>query len=188
MISVTTGKKIKRWKHDWKKSPVKLFVYNAKQCDPKKCTTEKMIRFNLIKEVRLNRFPGGMIILNPFAFRSLSPEDRDLSLHKGICVIDCSWNQAEDFVQNFRKLKGIHRCLPYLLAANQLHYGQPTKLSSSEAVAAALYILGFEDQAIKILEAFSWGLQFLKLNKELLEAYRNAKNSKEIIEIQREFI
>lgn len=147
-----------------------------------------MLRFKLIRPVRLNRFPNGMLILDPLAVRSISREDYEVILNGGLCVIDCSWNHIEDCVKDFSRFKGIHRCLPFLLAANPLHYGQPTKLSSIEALAAALYIIGFEDHAQKILDLFKWGPQFLNLNEELLNAYRDARTSKEIIQIQQEFI
>jgi len=186
--SVPHGKVVQNQKSEWKKAPVKLFLYNAMQCNPKKCTAEKMKRFGFIKPIRLNRFPNGVIILDPLASRSLSMKDRDVALTKGICVLDCSWKRIEDFIDDFSKLKGVHRCLPYLLAANPLHYAQPTRLSSIEAVAASLFILGFETQAENLLKLYTWGSQFLILNRELLEAYQNAKSSTEIIGIQSEFL
>ncbi|MHC1590939.1 MAG: DUF367 family protein [Candidatus Helarchaeales archaeon] len=167
---------------------IRLYLYNARHCDPKKCTAERMKRRGYIKEIKLNKFPNGVIILDPLATRSLSVQDVEVAMDKGICVMDCSWNRIEDFVDDLSKLKGIHRCLPYLLAANPLHYGQPTKLSSIEAIAAALYIMGFEAQARKILSIFSWGEQFILLNKELLDAYRDAPSSTEIIKIQRDYL
>ncbi len=57
-----------------------------------------------------------------------------------------------------------------------------------EALAAALVILGEKEQAVRILEKFNWGLNFLKLNEEPLEEYANAKDSAEMLKIQSEYI
>ena len=38
-----------------------------------------------------------------------------------------------------------------------------------------------------LLSAFSWGEQFFVLNKEPLDAYKNAKSSKELVDLQFEF-
>jgi len=83
------------------------------------------------------------------------------------------------------RLKG--RMLPLLLAANPVNWGKPGKLTTAEALAASLFLIGNENQARDLLSAFNWGEQFFILNKEPLEAYQNAKSSKELVELQFEF-
>ena len=171
----------------WKAAPVKLYVYHAKQCDPKKCTATKLERHGFIKSVKLAQIPRGAIVLNPFALRSISNEDRIHILEKGIVGIDCSWNKIEE-MQGLFKSRGIHRSIPYLVATNPINYGIPTQLSTVEALAAALFITGFQDYAQEILSIFKWGSHFLQVNAEPLQDYAQAKTSKEIIEIQKEYI
>ena len=69
-----------------------------------------------------------------------------------------------------------------------MNFGRPLKLNSAEAFAAALYILGYKEQAERVLSKFNWGHSFLELNKEPLEEYATAKNSAEIVEIQSHYI
>jgi pre-rRNA-processing protein TSR3 len=77
--------------------------------------------------------------------------------------------------------------LPLLLAANPVNWGKPGKMTTAEALAASLYLVGKNDQARKLLAAFSWGDNFWTLNKEPLEAYAAAKSSAELVELQFEF-
>ena len=49
------------------------------------------------------------------------------------------------------------------------------------------YYDNWEEQARQLLSAFRWGEQFFVLNKEPLEAYRNAKSSAELVDLQFEF-
>jgi pre-rRNA-processing protein TSR3 len=74
------------------------------------------------------------------------------------------------------------------VAANPVNYGIPTKLSTVEALAAALYIAGFSEQAKELLSKFKWGPQFIALNAELLEDYAQAKNSADVVKVQNEYI
>jgi pre-rRNA-processing protein TSR3 len=164
---------------------IKLFAYDAKECDPKKCTSRKMARFRLLRLLPTTRkIPSGSILLTPEAGRALSRKDKRRAEKRGIVVLDVSWRAAA-----FPKIPGVtERALPFLVAANPVNYGKPFKLSSVEAIAAALIILGEKDQAEQVLSKFTWGEQFLKLNAEPLEDYAKAKNSSEVVEAQKQFI
>jgi pre-rRNA-processing protein TSR3 len=166
---------------------VTVTVYHAKQCDPKKCTALKLKRHNLVRLVhRIRQLPQGAVILDPFTPKAFSPADRKTLQKKGLAALDCSWVHANE-VFNLSN-HGTFRCLPYLVAANPVNYGIPTKLSTVEALAAALYIAGYREQAEEILSKFKWGLQFVALNEELLESYTQAKDSTGVVEVQKEYV
>ena len=100
-------------------------------------------------------------------------------------MVDCSWNLAKETF--FRKVGGKHRMLPVLLAANPTNYAKPGVLSSVEALAATLYILGEVDEARRFLSIYKWGPTFETLNSEPLEAYRKAKTEGKVLQREREF-
>jgi pre-rRNA-processing protein TSR3 len=75
-----------------------------------------------------------------------------------------------------------------LIAGNPVNFGLPTKLSTVEALAAALYIAGFREEASKLLSVFKWGHTFLEINEERLERYSTAKNSADVVRIQSQFM
>ena len=162
---------------------IRLFAYHLKQCDPKKCTALKLARFGLVKPLFKRRsIPARAINLNPFSEVAFSPADRLVAEEYGILAVDCSWMRSEEvFALNMR---GKSRCLPYLIAVNPVNYGQVGKLSTAEALAAALYIIGYEDQAQRILSLWKWGTVFLETNREALDAYRKAKDSTDVVNIQ----
>jgi pre-rRNA-processing protein TSR3 len=81
-------------------------------------------------------------------------------------------------------VKGTSRCLPILIAGNPVNFGKATKLSTAEALAGALYIAGFKDEAKQLLSIFVWGHTFLELNEELLEKYATAKDSADVVRMQ----
>jgi pre-rRNA-processing protein TSR3 len=73
-----------------------------------------------------------------------------------------------------------------LIAGNPTNYAKATKLSTAEAIAGALYIAGFKDEAQKLLGIFTWGHTFFELNVTLLEAYAAAKDSSEVVVVMQE--
>ncbi|MDD2777573.1 MAG: DUF367 family protein [Methanocellales archaeon] len=167
---------------------VLLHAYHAGQCAPKRCTSLKLARFGLVELHRkVEKLPSDSILLDPLASNAISPADES-ELKKGIVVLDCSWEEVENAFPMLRRKRMLHRALPYLLAANPVNYGRPFQLSSVEALAAALYILHRKMQARQILSKFGWGLNFLELNRAPLEEYSKAKDSAEVIEIQKGYM
>ncbi|MGZ4857742.1 MAG: DUF367 family protein [Methanobacteriaceae archaeon] len=167
---------------------MKVVVYHADECDPKRCTTRRLARKNEFKMVKhLKLLPRGALVLDPFANKSVSREDMETVTEKGIVALDCSWKKINEYSALFRGTKR-HRSLPFLVAANPTNYGRPCILSTAEAVAATFYIVGLKDIAIQIMSHFKWGPHFLELNHGLLEEYYRALNSQEVVKIQSEFI
>jgi len=137
--------------------PIKLYVLHLRQDDPKKCTALKLARHGYVKVIySIKRVPRRAILLDPLAEKALSPEDRDRVLKWGVVAVDTSWKNLGNI---FSKLKhiGHHRALPYLIAANPINYGKPTILSTAEAFAATLYIVGLKNEAKEILSVFKFG-------------------------------
>ena len=165
----------------------RITIYHANQCDPKRCTGLKLERLGLARIVNRTRFlPKRALVLNPFSEIAFSPADRQRLADFGVVALDCSWEHAQKVL--LKHVRGTSRCLPILIAANPVNFGKATKLTTAEAIAAALYIAGFTEEAVRVLSVFTWGHTFLKLNNELLEAYTNAKNSTEIVNLQQTFI
>ena len=166
---------------------VRLYVYDEDQCDPKKCTGKKLVRFHLAQEIAsLRRVPYGAVVLTPYSKKSISREDLAAAEKHGLLVMDMSWNQIETFPKLRNDLR--QRSLPYMLAANPVNWGRPFKLSSVEALAASLYIMGFKEQALQALSKFGWGEQFIKLNQEPLDRYSEAETSAEVVRIQMDYV
>ena len=163
-----------------------VLIYHAKQCNPKACTAAKLRKFGLAKVFYTpHKIPRDSIVLSPFSEEALSAEDR-AHLGKGLVALDCSWKHAEEVFAGMKKPMK-RRVLPLLVAANPVNYGKVSKLSTVEALASALYILGEVEHAKRLLSKFKWGQSFADLNKDLLESYSKARTGKEIIAIQDEY-
>jgi pre-rRNA-processing protein TSR3 len=163
--------------------PIRIVIYHANQCDPKRCTGLKLKRHGLARVVTSFRFlPRRAIILNPFAEIAFSPADKQRIQDFGLAALDCSWEHAHKVLSGH--VKGTSRCLPVLIAGNPTNYSKATKLSTAEAIAGALYIAGFEEEARKILSIFVWGHTFFELNADFLERYKHAKDSTDIVKLQ----
>ncbi|MGC8496808.1 MAG: DUF367 family protein [Thermoplasmata archaeon] len=165
---------------------IRLIVMDLEEDDPKKCTAKRLSKFNLVKLVNNSHYiPKNAVILSPLSKKVISMEDREQIKKYGLVAIDGSWKNIDRI---FETVTGNLRALPYLVAANNVNYGKPYILSTAEALAAALTIIGEEEQALQILNKFKWGNTFLILNKELLQEYKNSSSSIEIIEKQKLFM
>ncbi|MCD6147288.1 MAG: DUF367 family protein [Thermoplasmata archaeon] len=161
-----------------------LVVCHLNEDDPKKCTAKKLAKFGMARLVKHTKMiPRRYLLLSPFSKKALSPEDKKFG---GIAAVDCSWKNAEEVFSKIRNENA--RALPYLIAANNVNYGKPMRLTTAEAFAASLYILGDVEGADMLMSKFKWGPHFLELNKEPLERYRNAKTSMEVVSIMEDYL
>jgi len=161
----------------------KIIIYHARQCDPKRCTGLKLERHGMARLVNKMRFlPKRAIVLNPFSEIAFSPADRKRVENFGLVALDCSWEHAKKVL--LKHVKATSRCLPILVAGNPINFGKATKLTTAEALAAALYIAGFKQEATELLSIFTWGHTFMELNFTTLEKYASALDSAEIVKIQ----
>ena len=163
-----------------------VYVLMLKQDDPHKCTAAKLSKFGFARVLfRIRQIPRESIVLNPMASRVILHDDRNRVNDYGLVAIDCSWEKAQaEFRRGF---PGLQRRLPTLLAGNPTNYAKRHKLSSVEALAAGMFILGSKDTAVKLLSLFKWGNTFLTLNNELLEAYSKANSEADLTEIESQF-
>jgi pre-rRNA-processing protein TSR3 len=161
--------------------PVDLHVRYAGDDDPEKCTARKLARFDLVELHRSDGSTPHGVVLNPHAEQALAPADRTDQL----VAIDCSWEStaAAQF-----SIRGQHRALPFLVAANPVNYGRPFRLTTVEALAAGLVILGASDQADQLLSKFRWGETFRELNAEPLDRYASCADSSDVVRVQSEYL
>ncbi|MFC6615838.1 ribosome biogenesis domain-containing protein [Halopenitus salinus] len=175
--------------------------------DPEKCTARKLARFDLATLHRTDGATPYGIVLNPHAERALSPADagnagddeeggrenadggNDVRGDGGdgdvLVALDCSWESAGE--KRF-SLPGEHRALPYLVAANPVNFGRPMRLTTVEALSAALVILGERVHGERLLEKFTWGETFLELNEEPLRRYAACEDSAAVVDVQQEYL
>ncbi|MDH3657415.1 MAG: DUF367 family protein [Nitrosopumilus sp.] len=160
---------------------MKLQVLMFYQDDPKKCTAAKMVKFGLAQNIK--KIGNKALVLDPFSEKTLLPNDK-YSINS-IIGIDCSWNLANQAFS--KKYNGIKRKLPPLLAGNPVNYAKLNKLTTAEALTASLFILGFKDQGLELLDKFKWGHTFYDLNQNLLEEYSKLENEEQIEPILKDY-
>ncbi len=149
-------------KQSSKASIPRIVCLHLNECDRKKCTALKLKKFGILEIVSdIKGKSRNSVILNPLSNKVIDINDRAIIENYGLIVVDCSWkkifNLKELNLRNSRKL-------PSLIAANPVNYGKWEKLSSAEALAAALYITDYIEQADLILSKFSWGAEFKRIN------------------------
>jgi len=160
---------------------VHIQVLMYKQDDPKKCSAAKLVKFGLAKNIK--KTSGKTLVLDPFAQKTLLPHDK--TLVSSITGIDCSWNLADKTFST--KFSGIKRKLPPLLAGNPVNYSKLNKLTTVEALSGALYILGYKEKALQLLDKFKWGHTFFELNQNLLDEYTKLDSEDQINSILQDY-
>jgi pre-rRNA-processing protein TSR3 len=165
---------------------ISLAMWDFEQCDPKRCTGQKLYRLGRLRKLKVSDSFGG-VVLTPNASQTLSPADAEWVLGHGAAVVDCSWKEL-DQVPWTRMRMGAPRLLPFMVAANTVNYGRPMKLSCAEALAATLFITGFQAEAHQLLDTFSWGEAFFDLNAEVFSGYSKCTSSEEVVAFQREYL
>ena len=143
-----------------------------KQDDPKKCTAAKLVKFGLAKPI--SQTTSRTLVLDPFSKKMLLKSDKKLVNSITTTVFD-------------KTFSGISRRLPPLLAGNPVNYSKLNKLTTVEALAAAVYIMGDFTLASLLLDKFKWGHTFYTLNENLLKDYCKAESESNIFEICDEY-
>ena len=168
-----------------KQTGPRILIYDFHQDDPRKCTSAKLQKFHLATELHtLKQIPRSAIVLDPTSAKTLSNQDGESLQKYGLVGLDCSWNLSENIFD--KNIGGEHRRLPMLLAGNPTNYSSRGKLSTAEALAAALIITGFKHEAEQLLGLFSWGRTFLTLNREPLRDYAKVSLD-QLGEVEREY-
>jgi len=145
-----------------KESVPKLVCLHLNQCDRKKCTALKLKKLGILEIVsNIKGKSRNSVILNPLSNKTINISDRAIIENYGLIVVDCSWKKILN-LKNLNLRNG--RKLPSLIASNPVNYGKWEKLSSAEALAAALYITNYGEHADLILSKFSWGAEFKRIN------------------------
>ncbi|MDH7556592.1 MAG: DUF367 family protein [Candidatus Methanosuratincola sp.] len=164
----------------------RIYIYHKRECDVKKCTALKLGKFRLAEIVyNVRELPRTSLLLYPFCENVLSPIDKEIASRGALAAIDCSWNQFQtERIPHSLAL----RKLPFLLAANPVNYSVPYRLSTLEALAAALYILGFTEHSSLLLSKVKWGATFFTLNAEPLSLYSKANSQEDIRRIEKEYL
>ncbi|KAL2917835.1 ribosome biogenesis protein tsr3 [Polyrhizophydium stewartii] len=185
--------------------PFPVAMWDFDHCDPKRCSGKRLARIGLVSNLRVGqRFAG--VVMSPRGVSSVSPKDRDIVLRSGIAVVDCSWARIAEVP--FAKIASPHErlrkyrlglqphsssadmppVLPYLIAANPVNYGKPSKLNCVEALAACCFITGLDDAGHELMSQFGWGHAFYELNKELFDMYSKCTDGADVVRAQNEYL
>ncbi|MCE2498343.1 MAG: DUF367 domain-containing protein [Nitrosopumilaceae archaeon] len=157
------------------------------QDDPRKCTAARLLKAGIARKIRGAPRSRRAIILNPYSDTVLMPSDGRTA--GAVVGVDCSWRLAGgEFgaprdagggrkrgeaggAPRRRYDAGSSRRLPPLLAGNPVNYAKIGVLTTAEAIAASLFIMGYDDMAHNVLGRFKWGHTFYDLNRNILAEY-----------------
>lgn len=165
---------------------IKAACWDLGHCDPKRCSGKKLMKLGLMRELHMGQRHAGVVI-TPNGRRVVSPADSALLAQFGAAVVECSWARTKEV--QWSKVGGkCERLLPYLVAANTVNYGKPWRLNCAEALAAAFYICGQPAWAEAALAPFSYGQEFLDINRTLLDRYAACADDTAVKQAEDEWI
>lgn len=166
--------------------PAKLAMWDAEHCDPKHCSGHWLAQHGYLKRLPVGATFRGLA-LSHHGTRTISKADEEVVRQHGLIVLDCSWTKAEEISSAKLKAKE-HVLLPFLVAANPINYGKPFKLNDAEALAAALYIVGMQEEAKQLLQSFRYGPEFFKINHHVLEGYAACADGQAVVQFQEKYL
>lgn len=169
------------------KLSVRIAMWEFGQNDPKRDSGSRLCRLGYASRLRIGQSFAG-VVLSSEAKQVVSPADAEIVREHGVAGINCSWNRLTEIPFGSMGKGRNQRLLPLLFAANTVNYGKPFKMNTAEAIAATLYITGFRDDAEAMLEPFGYGSEFLRLNKDALDAYAACETPEDVNEVQRRFM
>ncbi|EPE05248.1 hypothetical protein F503_03853 [Ophiostoma piceae UAMH 11346] len=168
------------------KPAFKAACWDLGHCDPKRCSGKKLMKLGLMRDLHLGQRHSGVVI-TPNGKHVVSPADSELLAQYGAAVVECSWARTQEVQWN--KVGGkCERLLPYLVAANSVNYGKPWRLNCVEALAAAFYICRQPEWAEGILAPFSYGEEFLDINRTLLDRYAACEDEAGVKQAEEDWI
>ncbi|MFW9844127.1 MAG: ribosome biogenesis domain-containing protein [Candidatus Thorarchaeota archaeon] len=95
---------------------LRILIYHAEQCDPKKCTGIRLSRMKRGKILKtMKQIPRGAIVLNPVSETAFSPADRNIVIKSGLVGLDCSWKQNDSILSHLA-LAAAEPCRPGLIS------------------------------------------------------------------------
>ena len=149
------------------------------QDDPKKNTAVLASKRGDIKlHKKIRTIPKKGIILEPLCGKIFGPEDHHIvtDLNGSLVGLDCSWKQIESSVSTVMKQTRLKtkNDITIVIGSDPVNWGKPGKLTTMEAVAASLHLVGNIEQSKQVLGAFRWGERFFELNHEPLMEYSGA--------------
>ncbi|EEB08595.1 ribosome biogenesis protein [Schizosaccharomyces japonicus yFS275] len=169
-----------------KSGGLRLAMWDFGHCNPNACSGKRLERLGLIRSLRVGQKSRGVVV-TPNGKLPVSPADREVYEQGGAAVVECSWARLEEVP--FDRIGGrCERLLPYLVASNPVNYGRPWRLNCAEALAACLYIVGYPEEAKKLMDSFTWGHAFFEVNEELLNIYSNCKSAEEVSAAEKRYL
>ena len=153
-----------------------LRMWEFNQNDAKRDSGSKLVRLGMAETLKVGQSFAG-VVLSSEAQTVISREDLETVRVHGVGGVNCSWNQLDKVPSRKLGRVRLHRILPYMVAANPVNYGRPFKMNTAEAMAASLYIVGLKQDAHDLMAQFSFGAEFLQLNRAALDAYADAPDA-----------